>query len=75
MAPGRGRGKGDWKGKGGGRGGRESRYQRQQGKGKGGKKSYADSSQAARFSGGGRKETAAKAALRQQGDDLDKRFG
>ncbi|CAN0477990.1 unnamed protein product, partial [Ectocarpus sp. 12 AP-2014] len=54
------------------------RYQRQQSKGgggSGGKRSYADSSQAARLSGGGRKESAVKAALREQGDELDKRFG
>lgn len=84
MAPGR--GKGDWKSKGEGGGGRrgggggskDSRYQRQQGKGskgKGGRRSYADASQAGRLSGGGRKETTAKAALREQGDNLDKRFG
>lgn len=75
----RGKGKADWKDKGGG-GGKGSRYQRQQGKGSGGgggsgKRSYADGSQSARLSGGGRKESAAKAALRQEGDQLDKRFG
>lgn len=81
MAPGRGNGgQGDSRsnGFGGGRGGKTSRYQRQQAKGsggKGGKKTYADSSQAARLSGGGRKETTLKAALREKGDELDKRFG
>lgn len=81
MAPGRGNGdKRDSRSNGsvGGRGGKASRYQRQQAKGsggKGGKKTYADSSQAARFSGGGRKETTLKAALREKGDELDTRFG
>lgn len=81
MPPGRGKGKGDWKsvgggGRGGG-GGKGSRYQRQQGKGggRGGSGGYANNSQAARLAGGGRKESAVKAALREQGDALDKRFG
>lgn len=76
-AAGAGKGKGEWKSNKGG--GKESRYQRQQGKGggggKGGKKSYAEGSQSARLSAGGRKESQVKAARREQGDALDKRFG
>eukprot|EP00752_Nemacystus_decipiens_P002463 g2319.t1 len=81
MPPGRGKGKGDWKSNGGddrgGGGGKGSRYQRQQSKGggRGGTGGYANNSQAARLAGGGRKESAVKAALREQGDALDKRFG
>ena len=80
MAPGKnnsGHGHGDWKSKG-DRGGKASRYQRQQSRGSGGKgakKTYTEGSQAARLNSGGRKETILKAAQREQGDELDKRFG
>lgn len=68
-----GKGKGDWKSNTSKGGGKDSVYQRQQGKGS--KKSYAEGSQSARLSAGGRKESNVKAALRERGDALDTRFG